>query len=115
IYIGGRARSIGLETPGAHQQYGGSSSYCGLLVKFDSSGNLVWSTYLGGDIDLFKGVAVDKNDNVFFTGMTTAPNLGYNGFQNNLAGGYDIVLAKFDSAGTAKWITYYGGTNVDFS
>jgi len=85
------------------------------LAKFDSSGDLLWSTYFGGNAeDNGNGVAVDENGNAYLavqSGTTTG--LGFNGYKNSGGGSMDAMLIKFDPEGNRKWSTYYGGTGED--
>lgn len=116
IYIGGSASSDSLGYgASAHQIYvGGLSNEC--LVKFDSDGNRIWATYLGGTGDDYsRAVGVDLEDNVYLGGIATSANgiwfgVGYDStwFNNN-----DGTVAKFDTAGTLLWSTYYGGNGDD--
>ena len=71
IYITGQTNSVGLphhprRLPDNQRSPGGKD---GFLTKFDSSGNLVYSTYLGGsDADYGHGIAVDSTGNICITG-----------------------------------------------
>ena len=87
-----------------------------LLSKFDSSGDLIWSTYLGGDIyDEGQSVALDSQDNIVVTGYSVSNDFpvlnGYN--ETNDDNGYDIFLTKFSSSGTLLWSTLFGGYHHD--
>lgn len=86
------------------------------IVKFDSNGNRLWSTYYGGTND-DKGtdVATDASGNVYMSG-TTFSNSGIataGGFQNTMGSSQDSYLVKFDSNGNRMWATYYGGANAE--
>ncbi len=86
----------------------------GVLVKYDSAGNYVWSKSIGGaNWDEMYGVAVDGGNNVHITG----------GFQDAVAfgpgvtltseGGGDVFVAKYDPAGDYIWAKNMGGTGFD--
>jgi hypothetical protein len=101
-----------IATLGAYQNsFGGGTD--GYLVKFDSSGVRLWSTYYGGsDNDWSTGLDCDLNGMVYMcgptgstSGMTTA------GSQQPTYGGapYDAFLVKFRPDGTRVWATYAGG------
>lgn len=65
----------------------GNGSYDICLLKFDSSGSLLWNTTWGGeDVDKGYGVEVDGIGNVYVGGSTKISN-GYD----------DVVLLKFDA------------------
>lgn len=104
------------------------------ITKFDSTGtSLIFSTYIGGTngTEVPHSLVVDESDNLFVfgtTGSTTYPtttgayDVSFNGgslvsetsqgLQYNL--GSDIVISKFNPAGTALLgSTYLGGSNND--
>ena len=70
------------------------------VVKYNSSGTQLWaSSYnstTNGDDGAY-AVAVDDSLNVYLTGYVTVA-------------GYDMYLIKFNSAGTAQWGRFKGGT-----
>ena len=135
IYITGWTGSLtNIATSGAYQTtYGGGGSpncgYCdgdAFLAKFSNTGSILWATYFGGDsVEHGYGVAVDTADNVFITGMTeSSSGIATTGaYQTTLAGegglNYgggeygDAFLAKFTSAGSLLWGTYFGGSGGD--
>lgn len=130
IYILAEVMADGLEeqansysTPNIYQPEYGGGSRDAFLVKFDSTGNLVWATYYGGTGDeSVTDIAIDENDNVYISGATdSADNISTpNAFQENLAemapseanirAGF---LAKFSSQGELEWGTYYDGGRFD--
>jgi hypothetical protein len=69
-----------------------------MLVKFDSSGNEVWSESLDGaataSADNLAGVTVAANGDVIITGRIEAA---------MLEGGDQLVVARYDSSGTEQW------------
>jgi hypothetical protein len=51
-----------------HNRY---NTWDGIIVKIDSDGNELWNlTYDTGESNLFKGIAVDSNDNILVVGYT---------------------------------------------
>ncbi len=75
-----------------------------LLLKFDSSGNLLWQrTWGGSNDDAGYSVAVDSSGNIYVTGYTWS--FG--------AGGSDVLLLKFDPHGSLLWQKTWGGSNAD--
>ncbi|MCG3217909.1 MAG: SBBP repeat-containing protein, partial [Candidatus Heimdallarchaeota archaeon] len=93
---------------------GGFESF---VTKFDTSGEILWSTYLGGagtDNGLF--VAVDSEDNVIVSGRTDSANFPVlNGLDEILDGYTDAFIAKFDSSGALLWSTFLGGAGSESS
>lgn len=115
VYITGYTPSVGLATTGAHQATGGGGQDA-FLVKFDSAGTRLWSTYYGGTgSDRGYSLICDKSNNILLGGTTTsAAGIATTGsFKTTNSGGTDAFLVKFDSAGTRQWATYYGGTGSD--
>ena len=102
VYIAGRTNgSLGGTNAGRGDAF---------LVKFDSSGNELWSKQIGtSDMDLGLAVAVDVSGNVYITGHTRGSLGGTN------AGGNDAFLVKFDSSGNELWSKQIGTTGTDYS
>jgi len=124
IYISGVTSSdSGIATTGAYQTTFGGGIVLGdaYLAKFNSSGNLQWATYYGGNgHDEPWGLAIDALGKVYITGQTTSfTGIATPGaYQSVYGGGGDIgdaFLAKFDGAGKLLWGTYFGGSNDDES
>ncbi len=75
-----------------------------LLLKYDSSGNLLWSRTWGGTgTENGNGVAVDSLGNVYIAGSTTSFGAGW----------YDALILKFDSSGNLLWSRTWGGGSFD--
>lgn len=107
--------SSGIATSGSFRTYV-SGSYDGFLAKFDGTGAIQWGTYYGGSsADYGYGVATDAAGNIYIDGYTaSASTMTTTGaYQTVLDGIYDAYLAKFNSAGTIQWATYFGGDNAD--
>jgi len=78
---------------------------------------LEWGTYFGGTGgDYGQSTTTDDSGNVYVTGWTNSTsNIATSGAYEATYGGgtYDAFLAKFSSAGTMLWATYYGGSGED--
>ena len=104
------------------------------VAKFDPTGKLVWSTYLGGTKDdVGTAVTVDSSGNVYIAGATVSSNFPgvSSGFQSTFGGlggqptvaesGYvsfdtgDAFVAKIDPTGAHLSATYLGGSLDDFA
>jgi hypothetical protein len=116
-YVTGSTGSSDLPTKNAYQ-----SSYQGkgdaLVAKFDSSGALLYSTYLGGSgEDGAGGIAVDGNGSAYVAGETHSSDLPTaNASQSKLAGAQNGFVAKLDPSGSSLvYSTYIGGSGNDYA
>jgi len=92
----------------------------GFLAKFTSSGALIWSTYFGGaEFDEIWSVSCGPSNEVFVAGRTSSINFPtLNAHQSSIGNPTSIItndafVAKFSSAGSLIWSTYYGGSSMD--
>jgi PKD repeat protein/methionine-rich copper-binding protein CopC len=73
-----------------------------------------YSTYLGGDTnDDGYAITVDSQGNIYITGQTASNDFPTtaNAFQpTNSGNGYDVFVAKFNSAGALVYGTFLGGS-----
>jgi hypothetical protein len=86
----------------------------GFLAKYSPSGAHLWSKRLaaGSNTDAGNAVAVDGGGNVF-VGAGLFGTSDFGGGQLGTAGGEDIVLAKYSSAGSHLWSKRIGGSSSD--
>ncbi len=118
VYITGFTQSTNnIATGSAHQvKYG--NSYDAFLAKFTDYGKLSWATYYGGSgSDNGYGISCDNFGSVYLTGITSSTtNIATgDGYQTANGGNADIFIAKFNSKGTRKWASYYGGSGYESS
>ena len=92
------------------------------LAKFDSHGQLVFSTFLGGnDLEIGYAIAVDSAGNSYTTGTTSSSNFPtkfaynttYGGSGNSYGWFGDAFVTKFSSTGSLVYSTYLGGDSSD--
>jgi len=90
----------------------------GFVAKLDSSGALVYSTFLGGSsLEALFGIAVDGAGSAYVTGMTRSANFPTTpgAYDTSHNGGDDAILVKLDPTGSSlAFSTYLGGTNPDY-
>lgn len=119
-----------LTTTGAFQTNIGSiyDEYS-LLSKFNSSGQRLWSTFIGnfsfnsngGFMNSINDFEIDKSNDIIVVGKAVEQK---NGFSNNittpgshkeLATGYGVegMIMKFNELGQRLWGTYFGGDDYD--
>lgn len=83
------------------------------LAKYSASGGEVWVRQGGGALDdRAFGVVTDPLGDIYVTGFF----INYAAFDGIIVNGFgthDVFLAKYDSAGTPKWVSRGGGTGID--
>jgi hypothetical protein len=88
------------------------------VAKFNSSGVLLWATYLGGSgHEMATAIAVDSSDNVYVTGPSSGDFPVTTGaFQTAFSGGSsDNFVAKLSSDGSNLiYATYVGGGGDEY-
>lgn len=99
---------------------GAAGTYDATLMKFDSTGSMLYCSYYGGTAhDYGFGLTLDSTNNLYLVGssqslglFTYNPNDG-SYFDNSQNGGYDGFLVELDSSFNTKWATYIGGSSDD--
>jgi hypothetical protein len=91
---------------------GSTSSFHSYIVKYDTSGNVVWEQAIDSGLpDGGNAVALDSSRNVYVTGGTRG---NLDGQTNNGSGStYDMFLIKYQSDGTRQWTRLLGTTAYD--
>ena len=93
-----------------------SGAVAAFVAKLDPVGNLLYSTYFGGQIrDYGYAIGVDGSNNIYFAGSCVTPDLPItNAYQSAFPGGGRVgYLAALDSTGTnVLYCTYLGGTGA---
>jgi len=105
-----------IDTLGSQDSLGGASD--AFLARFTTDGELVWSTYLGGDsLDSGIKLSIDYSENIYVSGQTqSTDSIAFgNTYQSTLNGISDGFIAKYNSAGVLQWSTYLGGINSDIA
>jgi hypothetical protein len=95
-----------------------NSYYDGIFMKFNKSGELLYSSYLGSSgYDVIDDLVFDKEGNVWFTGRTYAEDFPVtaNATQKTKSGGVDSFIAKFNSDGQIIYSSFLGGNKGDFA
>ncbi len=81
----------------------------GHFVKKNANGNILYTKRLedsSSDNTILSSINTDSNDNIYIAGNTGG---SFPSFSN--AGGYDIVVFKYDGSGTQQWVTQFGNRN----
>ncbi len=117
-FTGTTASDSNIVSIGAFQASRGDSLHTDAYIgKMNRDGDLLWSSYFGGDsteigVDLF----FELDSNLIVYGTTASDNLPFTdstSYQDSLAGGLDTYMTKVDQNGFMLWSTYYGGPNDD--
>lgn len=88
------------------------------VTKINSTGGLVWSSYLGGlGGDAGLAITVDKAGAAFVTGFTFSKDFPSDGGFKTTTDEYvhDAFVTKVSSVGTLVWSSYLGGSGIEFA
>lgn len=117
VYAAGDTGStVAVASGTAHQTTYGGGIDDAILVKFDASGQRLWSTYNGGTMhDISQAVTVDGNGDVIISGHTeSTAGISTSGvYATAYSLNYDVFITKFNTNGVRQWGTYYGDTGTD--
>jgi len=116
IYVSGWTYSSDFPTQNAIQPTSGGG-LDGFIVKLDSSGSLIFSTYFGGSSrDPFIELALDSAGNVYAVGYSDSSNFPVkNPYQGQFMGGWsDVIVVKLSADGSSlHYATYIGGSGEE--
>ena len=91
----------------------GRGSDDSFLVKFDASGDVLWSmTYASSLQDYGRRIACDASNNVYIAGEFKGT-LAFGGNSLQATNDRDVYLAKLNSSGSAQWAVQLGTTGND--
>jgi len=104
--VGSPYRHLAIDSTGAIYSVGstslGSGSTDAFLIKFDTSGAVVWQRALGqsGVIDYGQSIAIDSSDNIYVCGAQGSP--------------VGSFVAKYNTSGTLIAQNRYGTASVQY-
>jgi len=116
VYLSGSTDSPNnISSSGYQNSLAGSSD--GYFVKFTPLGIRIYGSYLGDTgQESDNRIEIDADGDIYLSGQTNSSNgIALNGFQNNIGGGYDAFIVKFDSSLNKQWGTYIGGSLNEFA
>lgn len=93
-----------------------SGPFNAFIARLDPSGNLIYSTHLGGSVgDFGSSIAVDASGAVYVAGVATSPDFPMrSAAQNEFSGASDVYVAKLTPSGdNLVYSTYLGGADND--
>ncbi len=113
VYVAGTtgARDLPLMKPVQDKQTGLNIAF---LMKFSAEGELLFSTYFGGDRnEEGLALAIDSHNNMYLAGRATSTNLPVkNALQPQIGGGgQDAFIAKYTPNYQLAYATYLGGSS----
>ena len=85
-----------------------------VIVKYDSTGNVIWDQYFGGNgTDRYESVTL-VSDGIIAVGQSRNDSFG-NGDWVNVTGkgSTDAIIVKYDTAGNVVWKKNFGGSGND--
>jgi hypothetical protein len=118
FYVVGMTNSTNFPTVNAYQ--GSNRGIDDVIVaKFNSAGQPIYITYLGGNhVDWGLDITADADGNAYITGFTASTNFPVaNAYQPTSGGGaYDAFITKLNPTGSALvFSTYLGGNDNENS
>lgn len=112
FYIFGYTLSTDLSTNSNSFQDSLKGSFDAFVTKFDSSGNHVWTTYLGGsNVEIAATIKITYDNKLILLGYTNSNDFPTTpgAYQTSNAGQYDVFVTKIDTSGQLIWSTLFGG------
>ena len=115
-YIVGSTVSINLPTTNNAYQSTYSGGYDGYLAKFNATGSLIYSTFVGGNnSDSILGLNI-KDDSLFISGWTNSLDFATttDAYNTSFSGGKDAFIMEFVN-NSLIYCSYFGGSNNDLA
>lgn len=116
-YAAGWTSSTNFPTTSGVIQQNTGGAIDGWVMKLDSTGNRIWSTYYGGSgTDNLYRVEVLPGGDPVITGYSNSSNLIMSNsgvFQTSHAGQTDGFLVRLSQLGTLVWGSYFGGSGSE--
>ncbi len=81
------------------------------VVKYDSSGNVLWAKSEGGLNYEHAYCATDPFGNLFISGYTASSHITFDTTSFNFGNGLDFFLVKYDASGNLLWVKCPLGDN----
>lgn len=121
VVLGTTQSDTQIATNGAYQEeYAGETDL--VLLKISAEGQMLWSTYYGGEGHEYNfnsnDLTIDNFDNIYVLSRTTSLNGiatdGAHQTEPDNSGEWEgnVFLARFSSNGTLEWGSYYGSTEI---
>ncbi|MFX1536528.1 MAG: SBBP repeat-containing protein [Promethearchaeota archaeon] len=116
IIVTGSTKSENFPMLNGIQESHAGGEFDAFIAKFNVIGQLLWSTYLGGnDWDFGQCIIVDDSDNIILLGMTESCDfpITEDACQKSYKGEGDCFIAKFATNGSMLYSSFFGGIGYD--
>ncbi len=116
IFGGGGTFSFNLNTSAGCIQASKDAGMDCYIIKFDSLGNRIFSSYIGGaGQDDTWGLAADGLGNLYMSGQTSSTNFTTTtgAYQSTITGMTDMYFLKISPTGNLMYSTLIGGSDMD--
>jgi Secretion system C-terminal sorting domain len=113
ILITGYTTSQNIGTGSSTFGGGSRDAFC---AKYDTNGNQIWLTYIGGNGDDNGSELIStSNGDIYIAGKTNSASIGYESIiQPEYGGGSsDGFIARLDTNGNLEMFSYFGGAGSD--
>ena len=89
----------------------------GYMVKFNTNGQRVWGSYIGGSAsEGVLGMTIDNEDRLILLGETTSNDFPAFGNGDNIYGGQgDLFVTCINGIGSLYWSSYWGGEGAEYA
>ena len=114
IYVTGETFSDSWISGGWDTTYDGAKD--GFVYAMKTTGQHLWSTYLGGtQDDIGHAITVDNRGDVYVVGETGLGGWTSGGWDTTYNGDTDGFVARFSAMGAHRWSSFLGGTDADYA
>ncbi len=118
IILTGSTHSNNLTLTHDAQQRRLQGAWDAVVAKFSITGNLMYSSYLGGTLsDYGTAIATDSRNNIFVCGYTSSKDFPTTdkAFQKKNNGRSNCFITKFSQINSIKGSSYLGGKSEDYA
>jgi hypothetical protein len=89
-------------------------NYDFFIVKYNPSGNVLWSKSAGDNgFDRGNCITMDNANHIYVTGFFDSAPITFDGLTLQNAGAYDAFTVKYDTLGNAMWAESIGNTGFE--
>ncbi|NPE09494.1 MAG: hypothetical protein GNW80_14505 [Asgard group archaeon] len=118
-YVTGSTASSNFPMKNAYiSTFSGGERYGDAFVsKFSTTGELLWSTFIGGSEDDYgDDITIASDGSCYITGTTESNNFPMkDSFDDSFNGVIDTFVLQFSKRDALRWSTYLGGDGADFA